>query len=232
MATARQSVGAGRVCWKEKEMPPVICIVGHSNSGKTTLVEKLLPELISRGYRVATAKHAQDIDLDHPGTDSWRHVAAGSTAMVLATNDRVVLAKAVPGSPKLDEVIRLIGEECDLVLAEGFKGEPAPKIEVQRNQTGPLLTGLKGLFAVVSDESIDTKARKFAWSDIKGLVDLIEEGFIKPNLEHVSVYVNGAPIVLSSFPREIVKNLMVAVAASLKGAGEPASIEFKLRKGG
>ncbi len=213
-------------------MPPVICIVGHSNSGKTTLVEKLLPELKARGYRVATVKHAQDIDLDHPGTDSWRHVAAGSAVMVLATKGRVVLVKPVADSPSLEEVIRLIGEEYDLVLAEGFKGESAPKIEVQRNPTGPLLTGLKGLFAVVSDEAIETKTRKFSWSDIKGLVDIIEEGFIKPNREHVAVYADGAPIALGSFPREIVKNLLVAMASSLKGAGQPENIEFRLRRGG
>ena len=211
-------------------MPPVISIVGHSNSGKTTLVERLLPELISRGYRVATVKHAQDIDLDRPGTDSWRHVEAGSEAMVLATQGRAVLIKPVQGTPRLDDLVRLIGEECDLIIAEGFKGESAPKIEVQRNKTGPLLADLKGLFAVVSDEAVETKARKFSWSDIRGLVNLIEEGFIKPNPEHLAVYVNGNPITLTSFPREIVRNLMVAMASSLKGAEEPRSIEFRLRR--
>ena len=212
-------------------MPPVISVVGHSNSGKTTLVEKLLAELRSRGYRVATVKHAQDIDLDRPGTDSWRHVAAGSEAMVLATSDRAVLIKPVRATPKLDELVRLIGEDYDLVIAEGFKGESAPKIEVQRNQTGPLLADLKGLFAVVSDENVETKARRFTWKEIKGLVDLIEEGFIKPNPEHLAVYVNGNPIVMTSFPKEIVRNLMVAMASSLKGAGEPKTIEFRLRRG-
>jgi molybdopterin-guanine dinucleotide biosynthesis protein B len=219
------------VLWREKGMPPVICIVGHSHSGKTTLVERLLAELNARGYRVATAKHAQDIDLDRPGTDSSRHVAAGSAVVVLATIDRVVLVKPVVAAPSLDEVVRLIGEDCDLALVEGFKGESAPKIEVQRNQTGPLLAGLKGLFAVVSDEALETKARQFSWSDTKGLADLIEMGFIKPDREHVAVYIDGAPLVLSSFPREIVKNLMVAMASSLKGAGEAKSIEFRWRRG-
>ena len=212
-------------------MPPVICIVGHSNSGKTTLVEKILPELKSRGYRVATAKHAQDIDVDHSGTDSWRHVQSGSEAIVLASGERVVMVKPVVTSPSLDEVVRMLGENYDIILAEGFKNESAPKIEVQRNQTGPLLTNLKGLFAVVSDEKISTSARQFAWSDTKSLCDLIEEGFIKPNPEHVAVYVNGAPIVLSSFPREFVRNMMLAIAASLKGAEEPNRLEFRLRKG-
>jgi molybdopterin-guanine dinucleotide biosynthesis protein MobB len=212
-------------------MPPVICIVGHSNSGKTTLVEKILPELKSRGYRVATAKHAQDIDVDHSGTDSWRHVESGSEAIVLASGERVVMLKPVVASPSLNEVVRMLGEDYDIILAEGFKTESAPKIEVQRNQTGPLLTNLKGLFAVVSDEKISTSARQYAWSDTKALCDLIEEGFIKPNPEHVAVYVNGEPIVLSSFPREFVRNIMLAIAASLKGAEEPKTLEFRMRKG-
>jgi molybdopterin-guanine dinucleotide biosynthesis adapter protein len=212
-------------------MPPLICVVGHSNSGKTTLVEKLLLELRERGYRVATAKHAQDINLDQPGTDSWRHVKSGSAATVLATGDRIVLVRPVEQTPSLDEIVRLIGEDYDLIIAEGFKTESAPKIEVQRNPTGPLLPDLKGLFAVVSDEEVTTKARKFKWSEIKGLVDLIEAGFIRPNPEHVAVYINGSPIVLSSFPREFIRNLMVAMAASLKGAGAPKNIEFRWHKG-
>ncbi len=211
-------------------MPPVICVVGHSNSGKTTLVEKLLLELNTRGYRVATAKHAQEIDLDHPGTDSWRHVTSGSAAVVLTTGARAAMLKGIDTALSLDEVVRLLGENYDLIIAEGFKTEAAPKIEVQRNQTGPLLTGLKGLFAVVSDEVIDTKARQFRWSETKELVDLIEQGFIKPNPEHVSVYVNGKPITLSSFPREFIRNLMLAMVTSLKGAGEPQSIEFRFSK--
>ena len=211
-------------------MPPIISVVGHHNSGKTTLVEKLLLELRSRGYRVATIKHAQEIDIDRPGTDSWRHVQAGSQTMVLASKEKAVLVKPLEAAPSLDELVRLIGEDFDLILAEGFKAESAPKIEVQRNHTGPLLADLKGLFAVVSDEAIETKARKFAWGDTRKLVDLIEEGFIKPNREHLSVYVDGRPIVLTSFPREIVKNLMVAMASSLKGAGEAKSIEFRLRR--
>jgi molybdopterin-guanine dinucleotide biosynthesis adapter protein len=211
-------------------MPPVICVVGHSNSGKTTLVEKMLRELKSRGYRVASAKHAQDIELDRPGTDSWRHLESGSAAMVLATHDRVVMMKPVTAAPSLDEVVRLLGEEYDIIIAEGFKTESAPKIEVQRNQTGPLLTELKGLFAVVSDEKLQTKARQFGWSDVKGLCDLIEEGFIKSNPEHLAVYVNGLPVALSSYPKEFIRNLMLAMAASLKGTGEVKTLEFRLKK--
>ncbi len=211
-------------------MPPIISVVGHSNSGKTTLLEKIVPELRSRGYRVATIKHAQEIHIDQPGTDSWRLIEAGSLVTVLATQDRVVLIKPISSPLKLDEVVHLLDEDYDIIIVEGFKGESAPKIEVQRNETGPLLTELKGLFAVVSDEPVETKARKFSWSDIQPLVDLIEEGFIKPQHEHISVYANGKPVVLSSFPGEFIKNIMLAMAASLKGVEEPKSLEFRWGK--
>lgn len=211
-------------------MPPVICVVGRSHSGKTTLVERLVPELKSKGYRVATVKHAQEVDMDRPGTDSWRHLDAGSEAMVLTTNEKLYMIKAIAGAPGLDEIARLLGEDYDIVVAEGFKAQSAPKIEVQRNATGPLLSDLKGLFAVVSDDPVETKARKFSWADIKELAEVIEQGFIKPNLERVSVYVDGTPVVLTSFPREIIRNVLSAMASSLKGAEAGRSVEFRLRR--
>jgi molybdopterin-guanine dinucleotide biosynthesis protein MobB len=215
----------------EVNMPPVVCIVGRSNSGKTTLVEKLLVELTSRGYRIATVKHAQDMELDKPGTDSWRHLAAGSEVMVLATQDRVALMKNPKTPPTIDEMVRLIGEGYDLVLVEGFKGESAPKIEVQRNATGPLLQDLQGLIALVSDDQAEAGVRRFSWRDINGLADLIADGFIKPNPVHLSVYADGKPLVLNSFPQEFVRNVMLAMAGSLKGGEEAKSLEFRLRRG-
>ena len=212
-------------------MPPIVCVVGHHNSGKTTLIERLLVELGGRGYRIATAKHAQEIEFDRPGTDSWRHIAAGSRATVLTGPDRVILIRPASAHASLDEVGRILGEDYDLVLAEGFKQEEAPKIEVQRTETGPLLTDLKRLVAVVSDEALETNARRFAWADIKGLADLLEEGFIKPQRERLSVYANGTPVVLSSFPREFINNVVLAMAASLKGVGEIKTLEIHLGKG-
>jgi molybdopterin-guanine dinucleotide biosynthesis protein B len=212
-------------------MPPIVCVVGHHNSGKTTLIERLIVELRARGYRIATAKHAREIELDRPGTDSWRQIAAGSQAAMLVTTDRTVIIRPVAEGANLDEVGRLLGEDHDLVLAEGFKQEDAPKIEAHRKETGPLLTDLKRLVAVVSDEPVETKARHFGWADIKDLADLLEEGFIKPQRERLSVYVNGTPVVLSSFPREFVENVVLAMAASLKGVGEVKTLEIRLRKG-
>ncbi len=212
-------------------MPPIVSIVGHSQSGKTTLIEKLIPELRSRGYRVATIKHAyHSITPDQPDKDSWRHLQAGSEASVISSPDKVILTKPVVSEANLDDLTRLIGEDFDLILAEGFKKENAPKIEVHRRETGALLTDLKRLVAVVSDEPLDTKARQFAFDDIAGLADLLEEGFIKPQQERVSLYVNGVPIILKSFIKELITNVLIGIAVSLKGVGEVKSMEIFLRK--
>ena len=136
-------------------MPPIVAIVGRSKSGKTTLVEKLITELGSRGYRTATVKHTHGgMSFDKPGKDTWRYLEAGSVAAVASSGDRLVLIS--PEVPKtLDGMARILGEDCDLILAEGFKQGDAPKMEVHRREVGPLLSGIKKLVAVVTDEPVN-----------------------------------------------------------------------------
>jgi len=215
----------------EIEMPPIVSIVGRSESGKTTLIEKLIVELKSRGYRVATVKHTpKGATFDEPGKDSWRHIQAGSDAAVVASPDTLALIRPVAEEPALDEIARLLGEDCDIILAEGFKQGDAPKIEVHRKEAGTPLGDTKKLIAVVTDEPLESKTRQFSPQDIKGLADLLEEGFIKPQQERISLYVNKTPVILSSFPKEIVTNLIMAVASSLKGVGKINSLEVFLRR--
>jgi molybdopterin-guanine dinucleotide biosynthesis protein B len=211
-------------------MPPIVSIVGRSKSGKTTLVEKLTSELSSRGYRIATVKHTHGgMNFDKPGKDTWRYLEAGSVAAVASAEDRLVLIR--PAVPKtLDGIARILGEDCDLVLAEGFKQGDAPKIEVYRREVGPRLSGLKKLVAVVTDEPVVTSARQFGFADIKALADLLETGFIKPQRERLSVYVNNAPLSLSTFPKEFVTNVLLAMASSLKGVGRVRSLDIFLRR--
>lgn len=213
-------------------MPPLISIVGRAKSGKTTLIEKLIGELKSRGYRVATIKHAsQGMTFDEPDKDSWRHIQAGSEATAVTSPDRVVLVKPVAEEPALDEIVPLFGEDYDIILAEGFKQGNAPKIEVHRREVGPPLGAVRKLIAIVTDEPLETKTRQFSLEDVKGLADLLEKGFIKPQQERLSLYVNKVPISLSSFPREIITNIMLAIASSLKGVGGVKSLEVFLRRG-
>jgi molybdopterin-guanine dinucleotide biosynthesis protein B len=212
-------------------MPPVVSIVGKSKSGKTTLIEKLIRELKSRGYRVATIKHtSQSLTFDEPGKDSWRHTQAGSEATMLSSPDKVVLIKPVTRDISLEQIAHLLGEDYDIILTEGFRQGDAPKIEVHRQVAGPPLTTARKLIAIATDEPLETKTRQFSLEDIKGLADLLEQGFIKPQRERVSLYVNNTPISLSSFPKQIISNILLALASSLKGVREIRSLDIFLRK--
>lgn len=213
-------------------MPPIVSIVGRSKSGKTTLIEGLIGELKTRGYKVATVKHTpKGMTFDEPDKDSWCHIQAGSEATAVVSPDKVVLIKPIAKEATLDEVVRFLGEDYDIILAEGFKRGNAPKIEVHRREVGPPLSNIKKLIAIVTDEPLETKIRQFSLSDIKGLADLLEGGFIRPQQERLSLYVNKIPISLSSFPKEMVTNIILAIASSLKGVGKVRSLEMFLRRG-
>ncbi|MDD5082534.1 MAG: molybdopterin-guanine dinucleotide biosynthesis protein B [Dehalococcoidales bacterium] len=212
-------------------MPPIVSIVGRSSSGKTTLVEALVRELKRRGFRVSTIKHTpQGMNIDEPDTDSWRHIQAGSEATAISSTERLVLFKPIPLGATLDEIARILGEDCDIILAEGFKQSDMPKIEVHRKESGPPLSSVRKLFAIATDEPLDTKVRQFSLNDTKGLVDLLEEGFIKPQLERTAIYVNGVPVPLTSFPRSIIEKILIAMVSSLKGVDEVRSLDIFLRR--
>jgi molybdopterin-guanine dinucleotide biosynthesis protein B len=212
-------------------MPPIVSIVGKSESGKTTLMEKLLRELKSRGYRVATIKHSSEkLPFDEPGKDSWRHIRAGSEATLIISPDKMVLIKPTSGNISLEQLARPLGEDYDIILTEGFSQDDAPKIEVHRRQAGPLLASPTRLIAIATDEPLKTEVKQFSLEDSQGIVDLLEKDFIEPQQERVSLYVNDAPIALKSFPKQIVSNILLAIASSLKGVKKIKSLDFSLRK--
>ena len=162
-------------------MPPIIAIVGESRSGKTTLIEKLISELKSRGYRVATIKHSiHHLSIDKQGKDSWRHLQAGSAATAIISPGEVVLIKTVAAEPDLTDIARLLGDDYDIILTEGFKDSRLPKIEVHRKAGGLPLSLVKNLIAIVTDEPIETSTRQLPLNDIKALADFLENNLIKP----------------------------------------------------
>jgi len=212
-------------------MPPIVSIVGKSKSGKTTLIEKLVRELKSRGYQVATVKHAHhSMTFDEKGKDSWRHIQAGSEATAVCSPDKFVLVKPVVKGVTLDEIASLLGEDYDIILTEGFKKGNAPKIEVHRRQVGSPFGDFRKLVAIVTDEPLETKARQFSLEDVKGLANFLEKGFIKPQRERVSLYVNNAPTPLSSFPKSIITNALVGMVSSLKGVKEVRSLKISVKR--
>ena len=212
-------------------MPPVVSVIGKSKSGKTTLIEKLIRELKLRGYRVATIKHVSgDMAFDKPDKDSWRHIQSGSEATAILSQNEVVLIKPVMPKLALSEIVRFFGEEYDIILTEGFKRDNAPKIEVHRKKIGPPLEAVKKLAAIVTDEPLETKVRQFSFEDVKGLADLLEVGFIKPQQERMSLYINNVLTPLRAFPKKIISHTLMAMVYSLRGVGEITSLDISLRK--
>ncbi len=214
-------------------MPSIISIIGTQNSGKTTLVEKLVAELTARGRRVATMKHAaHGTTFDQPGKDSWRHIRAGSRATIVSSPEQMVLVRPAAADAGPEELAQYLGEECDIIIAEGFKQGKGPKIEVHRQEIGPPLSGIKGLIAIATDEPLDRDIRQFSLDDIKGMVDLIEEDFIDDGEDRLSLYINDKNVPLKEFPRGIITNLLLAIAGSLSGVGKLKSLALFLRKKG
>ena len=157
--------------------PPVFIFVGHSGSGKTTFVEKLLPELVARGLNVATIKHAHHkVELDQEGKDSWRYKNAGAVMSMLVTRDALQLvADATDRREPQQLAARFLGE-ADLVLAEGFSHAAGPKIEVLRRACGkpPRCQLEDGLIALVTDcEEAHPSLPHFALDDVAGVADFV-----------------------------------------------------------
>lgn len=134
---------------------PIISLVGPSGSGKTTLLVALIPELIKRGLRVGTIKHdAHGTEVDRPGKDTWRHFQAGAEVVALAGPHQLTIFRRWEPERTVEEVAAHL-EGVDLILVEGFKTGPQPKIEVRRRGAGgqgPALVGDPTLVAVVTDE--------------------------------------------------------------------------------
>lgn len=157
--------------------PKILLIVGSKKVGKTTLIERLIPELARRGYRVGTVKHHHSdlpISVDTAGTDSWRHRQAGAAGVALVSPTDIALFRNGESPLSLDDIVAGLGAN-DIVLVEGFHQEPRPKIEVFANRNGERLCQADGnLIAIVAPSPRPEGLPTFTPSNIAPLVDLIE----------------------------------------------------------
>ncbi|MCA1957839.1 MAG: molybdopterin-guanine dinucleotide biosynthesis protein B [Nitrospira sp.] len=158
---------------------PIICFVGRSNSGKTTFIERLIPELVRVGYKVATVKHAgHGFDLDTEGKDSWRHKRAGASSVVVLSKGSMALFADVSDQLKVEDVRdRFLDDSYDLIIAEGWKHEGYSKILIVRDQPGEIPISTEGLLAVVSDKPADFGVPVFGLDDVSAVAALIVRHF-------------------------------------------------------
>jgi molybdopterin-guanine dinucleotide biosynthesis protein B len=155
----------------------IIGIAGYSGSGKTTLIEKLIPVLVREGVRVSLIKHAHhEFDVDQPGKDSWRHRHAGCSEVLVSSSKRWALMHELRGAeePALQEQLKHLSP-CDLVIVEGYKSEPIPKVEVHRRagHTPLLYPEDPNVVAVASDEPLDTKLPQLDVDDAEAVARFI-----------------------------------------------------------
>ncbi len=160
--------------------PPVFGVTGWKNSGKTTLVERLVGEFTARGLTVSTVKHAHHaFDIDKPGADSHRHRLAGAREVAIVSGARWALMHEIaPDSeePTLDAILPRLSP-CDLILIEGYKREGHPKIECRRRAAkdgAPIFEGDDSIVAIASDHALDHAGRPvFGLDDIGEIADFI-----------------------------------------------------------
>jgi molybdopterin-guanine dinucleotide biosynthesis protein B len=155
----------------------VIGIAGYSGSGKTTLIEKLIPILVREGLRVSLIKHAHhEFDVDQPGKDSYRHRHAGCAEVLVSSSKRWAVMHELRGAaePTLHEQIKHLSP-CDLVIVEGYKNEPIPKVEVHRRagHTPLLYPDDAQVVAVATDELLDTQLPQLDVDDAEDVARFI-----------------------------------------------------------
>jgi molybdopterin-guanine dinucleotide biosynthesis protein B len=161
---------------------PIVSIVGKSDSGKTTLIEKLIPILKAKGYRIATIKHdVHGFEMDREGKDTYRHFHSGADGVLISSPKKMALIKRVEETPALDELVAQYYPDMDLVITEGFKRLDKPKIEVFRSalRSEPLCTAADNRVALASDVPLEVDCPRFSIDDAEAIADFIEDRFLK-----------------------------------------------------
>ncbi len=157
--------------------PKLVSLVGRSNSGKTTLITRLIALFSQLGLNVGTIKNTHhQVEFDHPGKDSWKHQQAGSSQVLLISNSKLALYSDVNPEQSLSETVERWFPDFDIVISEGFKNEDCLKIEVfrQANRKTPLyLDPAYDIQAIVCDTPPDVPLPHFHPDDIRGIHEWI-----------------------------------------------------------
>ena len=215
-------------------MVPILSVVGRSNSGKTMLLEKLIRELTGRGRRVGTIKHhfRGPVEVDVPGKDSWRHRRAGARTVALSSPDTLFVVGDIAGEWPLGAVAHLALFDVDLILTEGFKSGPMPKIEVNRATQGmPLLCGPEDyLVAVVTDRDLPLSVPRFGLEGVGPLADFIEREFLRElGPSRVDLLVDGRRVALDGQIQEVLSRVVRSLVPDGQDLAGGPPIELRIR---
>ncbi len=167
---------AGRGKTSQRRIP-IVSFVGHSGSGKTTFIEKLIPVLVGAGVKTAIIKHdVHGFEMDKPGKDTWRHKKAGAAATIISSAEKIGLVMDADHDHQPHELAFML-DFADVIITEGFKHGPYPKIEVFRpyatGDSAPLCLDDPQLLAVISDRTVACQVPVFDLDDIQPVADFL-----------------------------------------------------------
>ncbi|MBI4726502.1 molybdopterin-guanine dinucleotide biosynthesis protein B [candidate division TA06 bacterium] len=206
-------------------MQPIISFVGHSNSGKTTLIKKIVRILNRKGYRVGVLKHTHGaIKADRRGTDTDRFRLAGAKISSISDDKLLVRFENVKGLiPKM--VVSALSSELDLLIIEGYKKESFPKVLFSDELSS---VSLKGIIATVGPKNpSDSKVRHFKPSMPNEIARWLEQTFILParKKRSLQIFIDGKPLPMNPFVRQMIRETLAGMLKSLKGGrGRKAQI--------
>ncbi len=167
----------------QRDLPPIVSIVGRAKIGKTTFLVKLISELTKRGINVAVIKHTvHTFDFSQAGKDTWKHAAAGAPIVALSSPQELVITQPLDHERDIDAIaatLTSMQDNVDLILTEGYKRARKPKIEVSRHERGTEpVSRREDIIAIVSDHPITLDVPRFDLDDAVGVADLIQARYL------------------------------------------------------
>lgn len=211
-----------------------IAVVGPSGSGKTTFIVRLIPELKSRGARVAVLKHCQaDVSLDKEGKDSWKMTKAGAARVGIVMPGRVAVFQETGKPNDIQGSIARFFADADIVLVEGGKGvKGLKKISLVRKDIAEKLEfPSEELLAVVSDDEVESEIPVFRFSEVGKIADLVISS--AGQFPEATLVVDGVEIPLNPFVESFIRNTVMGMVGSLRGTSlNPQDVVLYLSRKG
>ncbi|MGO9021143.1 MAG: molybdopterin-guanine dinucleotide biosynthesis protein B [Syntrophobacteraceae bacterium] len=216
-------------------MLPIISIVGASDSGKTTFLEKLIPELAAKGYRVGAVKHdAHGFEMDREGKDTWRLRHAGAEVIAISSPDQLASIRNTDREMSLEEIAGRFFWSEDILITEGFKRAHYPKIEVFRSalEPKPICGPRDNLIALVSDDAVDIQVPRFSSTDWRGVAAFIESRYLRDKKKRkMLVQLDGKQLPIKDFVEDFLLGGIEGMLSSLKGWDKPRTVTIHMRLG-
>lgn len=214
-------------------MLPIVCFVGASDCGKTTLIENIIPILNKKGFKVATVKNdIHGFDVDREGKDTYRHKKAGAHSVIISGPDTFAMISEGNAQMNLDDYLFLISSKVDIVLTEGFKSSKKPKIELFLKGVSSeiMCSNDPHLVAVATNdpESVKSLTERpvIDLNNYDEIAEFIQKHFILPRKRKVFLMVNGKKIKIKDFVEDIISSTVRGMMSELKDCDNPKSIKL------